>query len=192
MHDLFSSMRYVLVGCLHIQFALNRTSSGERGSSPLSKCLPTRQTWFMLRGASMTAGQTVLILGAAGGVGVAAVQICKVLGAKVVAVARGESKAKLLTELGADAVIDTSANHQVSLSNIMGIHYQCWGPGPCDLFYNTSVLTAFLGCRVDYLTCQYAPSKYKLGPACCCPQNLRVCIYLSEPGTASCKFFGYC
>ena len=57
----------------------------------------------------------MLILGAAGGVGVAAVQISKVLGAKVVAVARGESKAKLLKELGADAVIDTSANHQVIL-----------------------------------------------------------------------------
>lgn len=54
------------------------------------------------------------MLGAAGGVGVAAVQISKVLGAKVVAVARGESKAKLLRDLGADAVIDTSANHQVS------------------------------------------------------------------------------
>ena len=58
----------------------------------------------------------MLILGAAGGVGVAAVQICKVLGAKVVAVARGESKAKLLRELGADAVIDTSAKHQVRCS----------------------------------------------------------------------------
>lgn len=56
----------------------------------------------------------MLVLGAAGGVGVAAVQISKVLGAKVVAVARGESKAKLLKDLGADAVIDTSANHQVS------------------------------------------------------------------------------
>lgn len=55
----------------------------------------------------------MLVLGAAGGVGVAAVQISKVLGAKVVAVARGESKAKLLRDLGADAVIDTSANHQV-------------------------------------------------------------------------------
>ena len=64
-----------------------------------------------------SAGQTVLILGAAGGVGVAAVQICKVLGAKVVAVARGESKAKLLRDLGADAVIDTSANHQVQTSH---------------------------------------------------------------------------
>lgn len=59
-----------------------------------------------------TAGQTVLVLGAAGGVGVAAVQISKVLGAKVVAVARGAEKAKLLKDLGADAVIDTSANHQ--------------------------------------------------------------------------------
>lgn len=73
----------------------------------------------MLYGDFMTAGQTVLILGAAGGVGVAAVQICKVLGAKVVAVARGESKAKLLTELGADAVIDTSANHQVSHAQLI-------------------------------------------------------------------------
>lgn len=54
----------------------------------------------------------MLVLGAAGGVGVAAVQISKVLGAKVVAVARGAEKAKLLRDLGADAVIDTSANHQ--------------------------------------------------------------------------------
>ena len=55
----------------------------------------------------------MLVLGAAGGVGVAAVQISKVLGAKVVAVARGAEKAKLLTDLGADAVIDTSAHQQV-------------------------------------------------------------------------------
>lgn len=62
--------------------------------------------------ASCITGQTVLVLGAAGGVGVAAVQISKVLGAKVVAVARGAEKAKLLKDLGADAVIDTSATHQ--------------------------------------------------------------------------------
>ncbi len=68
---------------------------------------------YLTRAHCGVAGQTVLILGAAGGVGVAAVQISKVLGAKVVAVARGESKAKLLRDLGADAVIDTSANHQV-------------------------------------------------------------------------------
>ena len=85
-----------------------------------SVCQLASLTWFVLCGDFMTAGQTVLILGAAGGVGVAAVQICKVLGAKVVAVARGESKAKLLTELGADAVIDTSAHHQVSLAQTNG------------------------------------------------------------------------
>lgn len=69
----------------------------------------------------------MLVLGAAGGVGVAAVQISKVLGAKVVAVARGESKAKLLKDLGADAVIDTSANHQVShvTGLFVNVGYEC-------------------------------------------------------------------
>lgn len=38
--------------------------------------------WFTL----CTVGQTVLVLGAGGGVGVAAVQIAKVIGAKVIAV----------------------------------------------------------------------------------------------------------
>ena len=71
------------------------------------------------------AGQTVLVLGAAGGVGVAAVQISKVLGAKVVAVCRGESKAKLLKELGADAVIDTSVSHQVRRAHSQLSKLQC-------------------------------------------------------------------
>ncbi|CAI5992347.1 unnamed protein product [Closterium sp. NIES-64] len=50
----------------------------------------------------------VLVLGAGGGVGVAAVQICKLLGATVIAVARGAEKASLLASLGADLVIDTA------------------------------------------------------------------------------------
>ena len=79
---------------------------------------------LLVEQAAACAGQTVLVLGAAGGVGVAAVQISKVLGAKVVAVARGESKAKLLRDLGADAVIDTSANHQVRFCQPPG----CWSP----------------------------------------------------------------
>lgn len=52
-------------------------------------------------------GQTVLVLGAAGGVGVAAVQIAKAVGCRVVAVARGADKAHRLRELGADACIDS-------------------------------------------------------------------------------------
>ncbi|KAK9818978.1 hypothetical protein WJX81_001512 [Elliptochloris bilobata] len=59
--------------------------------------------------ANLQPGQTVLVLGAAGGVGIAAVQIAKVMGARVVAVCRGSAKAAALRALGADAVVDTAA-----------------------------------------------------------------------------------
>ena len=51
-------------------------------------------------------GSTVLVLGAAGGVGLAAVQVTKALGARVAAVARGPAKAAALRAEGADVVID--------------------------------------------------------------------------------------
>ncbi|GJP45293.1 hypothetical protein CLOM_g4697 [Closterium sp. NIES-68] len=57
-------------------------------------------------------GHVVLVLGAGGGVGVAAVQICKLLGATVIAVARGAEKARLLSSLGADLIIDTAQHTQ--------------------------------------------------------------------------------
>ncbi|MEW5301471.1 MAG: hypothetical protein WDW36_004330 [Sanguina aurantia] len=59
--------------------------------------------------AQLTAGQTILILGAAGGVGLAAVQISKLLGATVVAVVSSPEKAAFLRQQGADVVIDSSA-----------------------------------------------------------------------------------
>lgn len=55
--------------------------------------------------ADLTAGQTALIHGAAGGVGHFAVQFAKWKGAKVIGTAAGED-AKSLRELGADEVID--------------------------------------------------------------------------------------
>ncbi|KXZ55570.1 hypothetical protein GPECTOR_2g1119 [Gonium pectorale] len=55
------------------------------------------------------AGQTVLILGAAGGVGLAALQLAKRAGARVVAVAGGAAKADFLRAAGADAVVDSKA-----------------------------------------------------------------------------------
>jgi len=51
-------------------------------------------------------GERVLVNGAAGGVGSAAVQIAKAMGAEVVAVASGHTKAALCRSLGADHVID--------------------------------------------------------------------------------------
>ena len=59
------------------------------------------------RGA-LEAGETVLVLGAAGGVGSAAVQIAKAAGARVVAAASTEAKAALCRQLGADVAIDLS------------------------------------------------------------------------------------
>ncbi|GAU42586.1 hypothetical protein TSUD_303020 [Trifolium subterraneum] len=56
--------------------------------------------------ARLTSGQVLLVLGAAGGVGLAAVQIGKACGAVVIAVARGAEKVQLLKSLGVDHVVD--------------------------------------------------------------------------------------
>ncbi|KAI0531350.1 hypothetical protein KFK09_000903 [Dendrobium nobile] len=56
--------------------------------------------------AQLKAGQVLLILGAAGGVGLSAVQIGKVCGAVVIAVVRGDEKVKLLQSMGVDYVVD--------------------------------------------------------------------------------------
>ncbi|KAJ0979174.1 hypothetical protein J5N97_014648 [Dioscorea zingiberensis] len=56
--------------------------------------------------AQLKAGQVLLVLGAAGGVGLSAVQIGKVCGAVVIAVARGAEKVQLLESLGVDHVVD--------------------------------------------------------------------------------------
>ncbi|XP_057458621.1 uncharacterized protein LOC130749299 [Lotus japonicus] len=56
--------------------------------------------------AQLTSGQVLLVLGAAGGVGLAAVQIGKACGAIVIAVARGAEKVQLLKSHGVDHVVD--------------------------------------------------------------------------------------
>ncbi len=56
----------------------------------------------------LRAGETVLVLGAAGGVGTAAIQIAKAVGAKVIAAASTDEKCALCTAQGADATINYS------------------------------------------------------------------------------------
>jgi NADPH2:quinone reductase len=60
------------------------------------------------RGA-LGAGETLLVLGAAGGVGLAAVEIGKALGARVIACASSEDKLAVCREHGADATINYAA-----------------------------------------------------------------------------------
>lgn len=55
--------------------------------------------------AAVRIGETVLVTGASGGVGVPAVQIAKAAGARVFAVTRGEGKRAFLEGIGADEVI---------------------------------------------------------------------------------------
>jgi len=53
-------------------------------------------------------GETVVVHAAAGGVGTIAIQLAKLWGAKVIAVASSEGKRALATSLGADAVVDAT------------------------------------------------------------------------------------
>ena len=64
-------------------------------------------TWFALHDrARIQPGEWLLVTGAAGGTGTAAIQLGRAAGARVVAVAGGTTKAQLCRDLGADVVVD--------------------------------------------------------------------------------------
>ena len=80
--------------------------------------------------AQLQPGETVLVLGAAGGVGTAAVQIAKAAGAKVIAAASSDEKCAFLKRLGADATINyATANLREELKALTN------GKGP-DVVYD--------------------------------------------------------
>ena len=58
--------------------------------------------------AQLKSGETVLVLGAAGGVGTSAIQVAKAAGARVIAAASTDEKCALCTSIGADATINYS------------------------------------------------------------------------------------
>ena len=60
--------------------------------------------------AGLKAGETLLVLGAAGGVGLTAVEIGKLMGAKVIACARGADKLAVAKAAGADHLIDAETD----------------------------------------------------------------------------------
>ncbi len=77
----------------------------------MASCLPvaygTAQRMLVTRGCVLE-GETVLILGASGGVGTACVQLAKSLGAIVIAVASTAEKCARLRALGADETVNSS------------------------------------------------------------------------------------
>ena len=84
----------------------------------------------LLDRAALQTGETVLILGAAGGVGTAAIQIAKAAGARVIAAASTDDKCARCIELGADATINyTTGNLRDELKTLTA------GKGP-DVIYD--------------------------------------------------------
>jgi len=83
----------------------------DRSELPLYAALPiaygTARRMLFER-ARIQPGQTVVVLGAAGGVGVACVQLGSAAGAKIVACSSSAAKLARLEELGATELIDTS------------------------------------------------------------------------------------
>jgi NADPH2:quinone reductase len=80
--------------------------------------------------AALKAGETVLVLGAAGGVGTAAIQIAKAAGARVIAAASTDEKCELCKSLGADETINyTTQNMREVLKTLTE------GKGP-DVIYD--------------------------------------------------------
>ncbi|MEL7004066.1 MAG: NADPH:quinone oxidoreductase family protein, partial [Bacteroidota bacterium] len=61
--------------------------------------------------AQLKEGETLLVLGASGGVGLAAVELGKLMGAKVIAAASSDEKLKLCKEYGADEIINYKTDH---------------------------------------------------------------------------------
>jgi NADPH2:quinone reductase len=61
--------------------------------------------WYALHRAGATPGETVLLQGAAGGVGTAVLQVARAFGVRVIAVVSNDEKATLVRSLGADEVV---------------------------------------------------------------------------------------
>jgi len=71
----------------------------------------------LVRRASIQSGQSMLVHGAAGGTGFAAIQLGKALGMKVFSTAGGEEKNALCRDLGVDRAIDHTREDWVSIVN---------------------------------------------------------------------------
>jgi NADPH:quinone reductase len=120
--------------------------------------------------AQLKAGETVLILGAAGGVGTAAIQIAKAMGAKVIAAASTDEKCALCKSIGADATINYS---QGNLRDSIKTACEALGSKAPDVIYDpvggdmTEPAFRSIGWRGRYLVVGFAN-----GPIPALPFNL--------------------
>ena len=84
--------------------------------------------------ARLQPGETLLVLGAAGGVGLTAVEIGKLMGARVIACARGADKLEVARKAGADHLIDTERDDMRAICKDLGGVDVVYDPVGGDLF----------------------------------------------------------
>ncbi|MFK7938689.1 MAG: NADPH:quinone oxidoreductase family protein [Roseovarius sp.] len=94
--------------------------------------------------ARMQPGETLLVLGAAGGVGLTAVEVGKLMGATVIACARGADKLETCRRAGADHLIDAKTQDILS---------ECKALGGVDVVYDPvggdQFKAAFRACKPE-------------------------------------------
>ncbi len=107
--------------------------------------------WRMLTTrAQLRADETVLVIGAGAGVAVAAIQIAKHIGARVLATSRSDAKRKRALELGADAVFDSAGfSKEVRAATNDGVDVVFEHVGPATL--EESMRSLAMGGRI--VTC---------------------------------------
>lgn len=86
--------------------------------------------------AGLKSGETLLVTGAAGGVGLTAVELGKALGARVIACARGADKLEVARAAGADHLIDASEDLRAAVKAL----------GGADVIYETVGGATFTAC----------------------------------------------
>lgn len=90
------------------------------------------------RRAGLRAGETLVVTGASGGVGLTAVEIGKLMGARVVAVARGADKLAVAQAAGADVLIDSDQTPDLKAA--------LRATGGADVVYETIGGETFMAC----------------------------------------------
>jgi NADPH:quinone reductase-like Zn-dependent oxidoreductase len=108
----------------------------EEGSALILTYATTIQA-FLDRG-RLKAGETLLVLGAAGGVGLAAVELGKAYGARVIAAVSSEAKAEAARAAGADEVLvyPRGPFDKEGAKALAQSFKQAVGPGGADLVYD--------------------------------------------------------
>ena len=113
----FGSLAPVSVG-ISTMFEVPETMSDEDAAAFM---IPAHTAWHAVhRRGQVRAGETVAVLGAAGGLGAAVVQLCVAAGCEVVAIVGGAEKVAVVEGLGARAVDHTTGDFVAGVRDVVG------------------------------------------------------------------------